>query len=1040
MTASPATPVTATIEGLTVTSEPQQWCAARPATISESRVLCRLAELRLFTAGLGEHNLCTVEGVCMVLTAILQSKLGPRARWNALAILLRARLVLMPYHVGAIGVTYARLTKSVPLASLFVAQCTGLLGAEQSSGLTTILLKLWLCTAEARESAPNQDLLSRWVRFFLPKEKIKNRKWSEHVSKNDIPSLSKLGRILNLPEVLSKYSPVATSLAQLSHNEHFTEWNASFHKWLNDRQYASVEKAEEAFTLLQQYWCEHPVLIDPQLFFSAHVSRESIFEWVKGVSLSYTRARKLLTINQFIRAYVLSHPGLAIKDDWDDDELTLSTGYEWPLSNSDLTEISVFLGERDKLAQSNQKSLPEHLLREVEIVLTEDSMAWPKTRSCDWVETKNVQSGNVERVFCPVLPLLIRMLIKLPIRVTQARRLDSGEGDVLRYDLVTSTFVANNSIHAGYWERLPEVRNPRRGVLRQFLDNDTGREFCGFYINSNKTRDRKVLFSETSGYEMFWQHTEVIEIVLQMRAWQENYNPVDGPLPFSQVPEKVFSKASEAVAARKPAVFYLFRYPGGNQNVAASPPTSQVVRLYWYEVLAEVERRLAKREPNPPILIDSWTGKVPTSSAYHPHGLRLGGITRLAVAGVHPWILQNIVAGHASWVMTFYYIEPGFGFINEHLTAAYVQSLKNAQHEFAQFLTQTTIENVHTAALRHSDDALQDLRTARDSKSAYVMGILDHCICPNGQTRCDEGMQIIQMMDRRPNELRNAFGPVPNTVGGGRDCARCRFCVTGTPFLVPMAIKCSEISVAIGSSVERQRSFMNAIDALESARMKGQRAGNAFSVKDSQMLQSLRLEYKTESDVLIDLVLSLDANVKYLQEIRAANRECASSTTQFPILITPEEPQFRWELIHRFEAIDDLCKVAKWFKSVRVEPLANERLVSIMKIYAREGLVPPLALLDENEGTRAIEALTDFLRRRLDRQAVAALVDGTETFESLGIAKDIGATLMNLQPFDFADSQRDVQADARGVLRLPHTLGVDTTEFGAVRKNRERNR
>ncbi|WP_429554026.1 hypothetical protein [Paraburkholderia sp. MM5477-R1] len=198
-------------------------------------------------------------------------------------------------------------------------------------------------------------------------------------------------------------------------------------------------------------------------------------------------------------------------------------------------------------------------------------------------------------------------------------------------------------------------------------------------------------------------------------------------------------------------------------------------------------------------------------------------------------------------------------------------------------------------------------------------------------------------------------------------------------------------------SVSRQRDFIRQIDNLESERLQAIKKDQKLPPSQYQELQVFRSEYKSESDNMVELASSLDANLRRLEEIKALRRRLATDGQTGPALIsTMDEPQFSWGLIHRFEAIDELCRAARWFKSVKVAPLQNERLAMLLKIFARENRQPPLALLDRDESDAAIEALTALIRRRLDRQSVGALAEGYETFESLGLTVDVDKTLERL--------------------------------------------
>lgn len=994
--------VDSTIEmrSFTVSSDPYRWAVARVATPLEAQELLMQLPLTIFTDVVQPQDLTSTHGVCEVVERIQATSKNSKQKMAAFVALFCSGLLLAGYGDDDQTTNRKpeiRLDKFCGTAAeKFVTECESILGSKQPRHIRRIFFKLWVCSVEARKTSPSPKMLQDWVRFNLLQKNEKNKKWLPVISHYTEEGLRGISSLLHVKEAHFRHSPRQKILETLRGSEFFPLWTTAFSDWIESKRYADVSKSKEAFIFLQRYWCDHPQLMDPELFFSEYLKRESILGWASKRELTVSDAKKLLVINQFIRAFVATRPFLAIPDEFDDDEIFLRVGYEWPISNSDLSFISEKIGEKEKPSQSNHKSLSEHLLARIAEILTENDMSWPKQRELDWIQLPALEGCPSQKVYCPVLPSMILVLLKLPLRGVQLRRLDSGEGDILMFDKITRKFVPNTGPFAGHWNRQPDVKNKRRGVLREFFDSTVQQKFCGFYINSNKTRDRKVLFDENSGYEIFWEFDEVIDIILKVRDWQETYNKVSGPVAFEDLPPAVFAEPSENVALRKPACFYLFRYPCGNMAVPDAPPTSAVLRMFWYECLAELERRLALEMENPPVLIEKWNGRIPMSSPYHLHGLRLGGLTRLAKAGVSPWILQNIVAGHMNWVMTAYYVQPGFAFITAHLTEHYVEAMKNRQREFAQFLTDATIENIHRMALYKDQQAIIDLQSTRESKSSFMMSTLDNCICPNAQTRCDEGFAIIEWQDRKPSALRRKFGPVPILSTGKRDCARCVFTITGTPFLDGTAVRCNEISLELAASVTRQRSFMQEIDMLENKRIKASKNNEKLNVQDHQSLQSYRLEYKNESDNMVELATSLDANLRQLEDIKALNRRLAKDGDNRYALVFIDEPQFKWGNIHRFEAIDELCRAARWFKSIHVEPLQNERLAMILEIYAREGKPPPLALLTRRESESAIEALTAVIRSRLDRQSVAALVEGYETFQSLGLLTEVDDTIASL--------------------------------------------
>ncbi|QQK01076.1 hypothetical protein JG536_28155 (plasmid) [Burkholderia ambifaria] len=570
------------------------------------------------------------------------------------------------------------------------------------------------------------------------------------------------------------------------------------------------------------------------------------------------------------------------------------------------------------------------------------------------------------------------------MRSIQARRLDSGEGDELKYCLDKKEWNGNDSLHARHWKQVG-ARNCQRGVLRRIVDTWTGEVLCGFYINSNKVKDRAVNFSEHSGYVISWQYEEVIDIMIKMRAWQERYNAVSGPLALKDVRQGVFALPSKSVSELKVDCFYLFRYPGGlSGNWNASPPTSQQLRMFWLEVLGELERRLALTMENPPKFIESWKGGSPQASCYTLHGMRVGGLTRLANAGVNPWILQNIVAGHADWVMTLYYISPNPSMISQSLTEAYYLNLKNKQDEFQLFLTEKSIERVHRASVARSEDAYDALRKIKSTNTDLAMAILDHGICPNCQTRCDEGMSLYELIVNGKGN-KNSYGPVPRLRNGVPDCSQCRFFITGTPFAFPLHVKINEIGLSIHSAMRRKGILLEELDSLNRLRVRAEREGERMEVRDVQRQQSLKYELGVQSEVLASLALSFNAHANLFEGIRRILSSEVNDSIDEVSFMVKDVQELSWQATPRFEALHDVCQCSRWFASVDTFELSRERRETIIRMFARQKEPVPLALLSEKEADTAAEAVSTFLFKILTRGNVEHLVQGRKTFAELGI-------------------------------------------------------
>ncbi|MGE4545091.1 MAG: VPA1269 family protein [Pedobacter sp.] len=849
--------------------------------------------------------------------------------------------------------------------------------------------KLWTGTKEGREKEINKENLKLFLELFYRQSKMTpgHYTYRDAIPSRHAAAIKFFVGHLDMREHLQRPKRSLTPEFFAQEHPEGQKWIMLFEEFCREQGYGAIEKIEFSFNKLCTYLHENPEVASPSNFFSRKIPRKKLSEWLKETG-NKSIDKDMRMLRNFFNWIASYDDTIAVRDPISD-ELIIRPECFIPITDSEINAVSN--SDYERPAETVQLALPLEYLEEVEIILTEDNMAWPKSCKNEWVNLKDPESGEIKEVFCPVLPNLIRIMIKLPLRHIQPRRLDSGEGDDYYFDLKEGKFVPNHGPFAGYWKK-KGVKNPERGVLRKIEDNWNGKSICGFYINSNKLTDRKTGFDETSGYVISWQNEAVIEIMQEMRAWQEYWNPVQAPTKYVNLRPKTFPKMQKDVAKRRPDTFYLFRYPAGQAHAFPdSPPSGDMLRFFWFKVLAELERRLKERGEDPPELISSWNYSTPTASPYTLHGLRHSGLTRMAEAGVHPWILKNIVAGHADYVMTLYYIKPRPTHISDYLNEKYEEAMSKKQNDFVHFLGSKNLEEVHRNSVAASGDAYTALQQIKNSvkNAAGGMSKLDHGVCPNGRTRCHEGVLLDSKKGVGKKGLKHTFAPTP-TVMGAPDCTQCRFWITGTPFADGLRIKTNEVSFATHKAATRYRDMLEDLKDLESEKYQLEKEGNSASFKLNRQIQSLKQEIKTESEILSALSISLNSHGEKWQEVRALLRvQYEDNDPDGAYLLYDEEPKFEWGLLPKFQAIDELAHAAKWFPSVRNEDISRERKEKIVQMLVRNGKPPIIAMMTDKEAETAINAFTARLYSRLDRQAVRKLFEGQETFESLGMTKDV---------------------------------------------------
>lgn len=172
-------------------------------------------------------------------------------------------------------------------------------------------------------------------------------------------------------------------------------------------------------------------------------------------------------------------------------------------------------------------------------------------KDCVWRTkkvTRKCQTVTVYQIWSPVASMVLFLKLHLPLRTYQIRFLDSGEADTLRYE--NMNWIKNPHALA--------LNGYRKGVFRQFKDNTTGVESTGLYISTNKTADQNKDELER-GYEIPWEHEDVLYWLEKLRNWQEKYNPIYQSVDCStlKVKHTVQIKSKASLSAMGHSCFFI---------------------------------------------------------------------------------------------------------------------------------------------------------------------------------------------------------------------------------------------------------------------------------------------------------------------------------------------------------------------------------------------------------------------------------------------------------------------------------------------------
>ena len=626
---------------------------------------------------------------------------------------------------------------------------------------------------------------------------------------------------------------------------------------------------------------------------------------------------------------------------------------------------------------THRQALPTRYIRELIRILTEDDFAWAKRMPSEWLSWFNHETGHWEKIWSPVRVSALLLKLYLPLRTIQVRMLDSGEADSERY--TDGRWTSNTGPLAP-----PPGTVVRRGFLRKFTDPLSGQIHTGFYVNTNKTHDRG-RDEKDWGYEIPWQHEDAIAVATELLRWQERYNPISAPLRWADLHDQVLIRAGRSGAfARNGEACFLFRDPCGTYR--NEPLTDSRLRPYWIALLDELERRVAARgetlADGSPILFvdkrDSDTGS-PLRPIYDLHTLRVSLITALATEGGVPIpILSRCIAGHASILMTLYYIKLGASQITETLAKAQKKIGLEEQRNFIRFLQ--SAEHKTLARLVASNDASGVTALHENAPGSWVVG--DKGICPVGGTLCDKGGPKLTS-----NVQLGDYAPTP---GGPRNCVRCRFFITGPAFLGGLVAHFNAIGVRLLAASERFRVEEAAIRNLED-----EIARTDEPIRHAALMADLHAahdHHQRGMQEVDDLAHNLHAVYRLTERCRAI---IATAKTQPPgglnLVLVGEQNDFEAaiEMTTDFELMNSVCQAARIYPGddPTVANLRRARILDAM--LSRIGCRPVFSTLSEAEALAVGNEFVNLLIRRFGHADAVALVEGEKMMDAAGIAEDI---------------------------------------------------
>lgn len=644
----------------------------------------------------------------------------------------------------------------------------------------------------------------------------------------------------------------------------------------------------------------------------------------------------------------------------------------WPLVTKEDVNWAVDQAQSTnfKPTSARSKPMPEKYFALLKEILDEGERGWPGRCGHFDVNIK-YENGAVERVYCPVLPTLYSLMIRLPLRRGQVRRFDSGEGDMRRFNGETMSWEHNTSIPAGYWSK-NSVDKHDRGYAYEFADDEEAK-ITGFFINTNKTG---------APYHIPWQDPAIHRMLWELRVWQEKYQPIQNPTdPIDYIDSP--ANTPKPLLAKLPKIFALFRLPPGPPSYRVGcPPSQSECDKAWHLLMAEVERRFNEANPTRKITIVASQKKTgqPQSSLYKSHGLRVRGLSNLYQSGVPIELLSKLVAGHASILMTLYYIKYEPHKVHDMLTKAAFETQSRAAREFIESFQTWSIEEARARSVAADPSAIQNALQKEDQAQFCNVEI---GMCPNDGTRCMEGGPPTRKSTGKSGD-KSTYGPVP---GGRRNCVLCRFFVSGPPWLVPLEI----FQNALLEKIAHRYRQVNRIQREVSELVAGSAADKIARQAVQQRRDALQAELIQLQDERVEYENALFNTQLLIKMSLAAEAKSDGKSVSTALIANDRIPILHYQEVSEYEQAAYQVQASRWYGIVRDDYLEAVRNRYLDQISFAAGDIPisfRIGLTDEQRRV-AHHRQAEFLATRLEREQLNSLLNSSSTLRDLELHDEL---------------------------------------------------
>lgn len=603
-------------------------------------------------------------------------------------------------------------------------------------------------------------------------------------------------------------------------------------------------------------------------------------------------------------------------------------------------------------------------------------------------------SGDRFYIWYPANWVALYALVSVPARGRQIMYNDSGELDefIVEYQDGEPHWVKNN--------------NPlsQKKLQEGFVTHSADGEW-GMHFTSNKTG------YEGEGYDVPWIPERLMYWLTVLRDWQSKYNPITKPKPWIEcagrtnlTPKKLKRKGANcflfrAFTEEEPPVFSYLMAP----RLAAALYHTQPAGL----TLATCDK------PGDHSILSRY------SSHFTPHSMRVSLITAYIVDFGMPVEVIMKVVGHASIVMSIYYVKINNAKMRQLMAEGEKRALLNQVADVQLMLEQNRLDSLTNSLVANSEEALAALM----SGTTGTQLVRDFGICPYAGARCEDGGVKLHAQ---------VFAPVPAGYLGMQNCPRCRHLVSGPVFLGGLVSLWNELSLRLNLYAdnhfeldEKLQDLHDKVQKFDHLEMEMEESGATFDDRERLRTEAEIRQIQNNMELVakkMDMYLcDMQATTKLINDSKLVlNNDVTSSKSDEArsnlILVehADSEVLIAFEETSLYQQLNEVCTNATIYHSASAELATPRRSQMIDRMTMLNDIRPVMFNLTERQQLILGNQVTEFFFSRLKSwDKVDDIISGTLLLEDLDggvkISKQEFADILSSEPLtlDFEMSDKE---------------------------------